>query len=78
MTDHQTFRSLNYWIEEVRKESPNVEILIVGNKIDSYDYQVGQEEVQEFSERMALSHVFTSAATGMGVKDAFSILVKRI
>jgi len=62
-------------IEELKKEMPNVPIVLVANKKDLFD----ETQLNEIKKDIKFKDVFyTSAKTGEGVEESFSCLAKHI
>jgi len=76
LTNSASFEHLPQWIEEVRANiKNNIPILLVGNKSDLIDQRaVSIEEISNFTRDFNLYYMETSAKTGDGVGDCFSIL----
>ena len=76
LTNYETFEHLPQWIEEVRANVRNeIPLLLVGNKSDLLDQRsVSMDELNDFTGKFNLYYMETSAKTGVGVGDCFSIL----
>ena len=76
LTNYETFEHLPMWIEEVRANvRSDIPLLLVGNKSDLTDQRtVTMEEINDFSEKFHFYYMETSAKTGDGVGDCFSVL----
>lgn len=78
ITRKETFDEIrNYWYQQVVENSPkNIQIVIVGNKSDLYEYQdISTEEVKKFAEQFNASVFETSAKTAIGVDVSFFYLL---
>ena len=77
VTDSKSFDSLSFWLEETKKKaSPDVSIVVVGNKIDLQSQRVVDRSTAErFCQERSIPYFETSAATGEGVNDAFLQLI---
>ena len=81
VTERKSFDRVIRWIESIKEDldPQNVEILLVGNKIDMIN-----EKVVSFSEGNELAKIFgvnfieTSAKTGENVESAFFTIIKKI
>lgn len=76
ITRKETFEEIrNYWYQQVVDNSPkNIQMVIVGNKSDLYEYQdISSEEVKKFAEQFNASVFETSAKTAVGVDVSFFI-----
>ncbi|CAD8139812.1 unnamed protein product [Paramecium octaurelia] len=77
VTKKKTFHHLINWLNEVKQDS-SAEIMIVGNKIDSWGREVSQDEGQQLAQQTGCLYLETSARTGENVIQAFETLVQRI
>ncbi|QEE14824.1 GTP-binding protein [Promethearchaeum syntrophicum] len=75
LTNRESFDHVPKWLEEVKKESGNIPILLVGNKSDLIDERtVSLEEALQISKDLNMFYVESSAKNGNGVGDVFAIL----
>ncbi|MFX1396951.1 MAG: GTP-binding protein [Promethearchaeota archaeon] len=76
LTNYESFEHLPMWIEEIRDNIKNeIPLLLVGNKSDLIDQRaVSPEEISEFTKNFNLYYMESSAKTGEGVGDCFSVL----
>jgi hypothetical protein len=67
----ETFEHLTTWLEDCRKySSPNIVIILVGNKIDlEANRQVTREEGETFAQKNGLYFIETSAKTAENVDE---------
>lgn len=79
VTDRKSFRNLEYWIDEVNRNSTIKDAvkLIIANKIDQLS-DVETAEGREFAADHVSLFLETSARTGEGVKLAFDELVLKV
>lgn len=83
MTNKESFMSLNDWIKEVRKNTKeNVEMLILGNKIDNEtEICVSDEEIEKFLFDNDINKdcfIKTSAKEDVKVNYAFETLTRKL
>ncbi|GFG28707.1 hypothetical protein Cfor_05989 [Coptotermes formosanus] len=73
ITNRETFNSLANWLSDARTlASPNIIILLVGNKRDlDGDREVTFLEASRFAQENELMFLETSAKTGENVEEAF-------
>merc|ERR1712100_823804 len=73
ITRRETFAHLTSWLEESRQHaSPNMTIMLIGNKCDDEEKRaVTKEEGELFAKQHGLLFLETSAKTAHNVEDAF-------
>ncbi|KAH8739595.1 Rab2 GTPase [Cryptosporidium ryanae] len=72
ITRRDTFNHLEKWLIDVKRNAtPNMVIILVGNKCDLDRREVTTEEGKEFARRNGLLFVETSAKTSHNVENAF-------
>ncbi|KAF7457744.1 putative ras-related protein Rab-2 [Cryptosporidium felis] len=72
ITRRDTFNHLGKWLIDVKRNStPNMVIILVGNKSDLDRREVTTEEGIKFAEQNGLMFIETSAKTSHNVEDAF-------
>lgn len=71
LTSKESFQKLPKWIEDIRNESTQMLIFIVGNKNDREDREVSKEEAEAFAEQNNAHYMETSAKTGDNVEALF-------
>merc|ERR1711934_1154354 len=80
ITRRETFTHLTSWLEESRQHaSPNMTIMLIGNKCDDEDKRaVSKEEGEAFAKQHGLLLLETSAKTAHNVEEAFFDTAKEI
>jgi small GTP-binding protein len=75
VTRQDTLDSLENWYNEIKSVSPNISLILVGNKIDLSDSRViSTQQGEELAKKLNLSYIETSAKTGENINDAFKML----
>jgi len=75
LTNRESFDHVPKWLEEVKKESGNIPILLVGNKSDLIDERdVSLNEAKQMAVDLNMFYVESSAKNGKGVGDVFAML----
>ncbi|WP_371801899.1 GTP-binding protein [Candidatus Lokiarchaeum ossiferum] len=75
LTNRESFDHIPKWMDEVKKESGSIPMLLVGNKKDLVDQRViSRNEAEEVAKDLNMFYVESSAKSGDGVGDVFGIL----
>ncbi|MBY8991069.1 MAG: GTP-binding protein [Candidatus Lokiarchaeota archaeon] len=75
VTRKDTLDKVENWFSEIKDVSPNISLILVGNKIDLTEDRVISTEMGEaFAKKLNLSYIETSAKTGENINDAFKML----
>lgn len=80
MTDPVSFNNVQYWLKKIKKHGDeNVEIILMGNKIDLInDIAVTSEEAERVAMQNSISCFDTSAKDSTNVDYAFKQLLTNI
>lgn len=80
ITNYESFRNLQFWMEEVRKSDHiPTKIVLIGNKCDLHHHRmVSQEKVGGFAEKIGATMFEVSAKTHMNLDDAFQEMAKQV
>jgi small GTP-binding protein len=77
VTRRRSFTELSKWIEEADESiGTRVPILLVGNKTDLPDRAVPADEAKKWAEDNGFLYLESSAKTGEGVADMFTVLAE--
>lgn len=75
VTRQDTFEKIEGWFKEIKSVSPNISLILVGNKIDLEENRaLTTEQGEELGKNLNLSYIETSAKTGENINDAFKML----
>lgn len=75
VTRKETLDILENWFEEIKSVSPNISLILVGNKIDLEEQRViSTTQGEDLAQKLSLSYIETSAKTGENINDAFKML----
>jgi small GTP-binding protein len=75
VTNRKSYENIENWHNEIIKASPNISLILVGNKIDlKDDREILNKEGSKLAEKLGLSYIETSAKTGENINDAFKML----
>jgi small GTP-binding protein len=79
ITNRDSFKSCEYWIEETKCLSEHVTLILVGNKNDLQDTRViSEDEGKTLAEEHGMLFIETSAKTGSNVNELFKMLVETV
>lgn len=78
VTDKQSFKNVETWVSDVKSVVKDVNIALVGNKIDLDDREVTNEEAEAFALSSGFLSFETSAKTGHNVRNVFKQLIEAI
>jgi small GTP-binding protein len=80
LTDRTSFDALDDWLNDIHSLcAPNVDILLVGNKLDLREERViSQNEALSFSERHGIEFIETSAVQAVNISETFLRLARAI
>lgn len=75
----RSFEDAHYHIMRIRQvnDSEKVPIILVGNKIDCKRV-IDRTEVKNYTKFLHIPYIESSAKTGEGVREAFSLLVREV
>ncbi|TXT54308.1 MAG: hypothetical protein BAJATHORv1_70008 [Candidatus Thorarchaeota archaeon] len=77
VTRRRSFAELHKWVEEADASiGTRVPMICVGNKIDLPDRAVSPEEAKKWAEDQGFLYMESSAKTGEGVADMFTVLAE--
>jgi small GTP-binding protein len=77
VTRPETFHNIDTWHKEITEVEPNINLVLVGNKIDLERY-ISREQGEQKAEELGISYEETSAKTGENIEEAFRLLALQI
>ena len=83
VSDKETFEKVKGWIRNIKeKAGKNVEILLVGNKIDLKDANgvdlVDMEEIEQLALENEITHFLVSAKEDINIKETFQCMAEKV
>ncbi|NWF95809.1 MAG: GTP-binding protein, partial [Candidatus Thorarchaeota archaeon] len=77
VTRRRSFAELSKWVQEADESiGVRVPVVCVGNKVDLPDRAVSSEEAKQWAESQGFIYMESSAKTGEGVADMFTVLAE--
>ena len=80
ITKRDTFEKLDFWIEDLKENSDNIDNLyihLIGNKNDLEEQRaISFEEATNFAKKNKLPYMEVSAKTGKNIKNLFDEVIK--
>jgi len=74
LTNRESFDHVFNWITEVKQNTGDVPLVLVGNKSDLPEREIPADEAGALAKKLGLYYMESSAKTGDGVADCFEIL----
>ncbi|MHA1455895.1 MAG: GTP-binding protein [Promethearchaeota archaeon] len=75
VTNQISFENIENWHKEILSASPNISLILVGNKIDLEDKRVVfRGDGEKTAKKLGIPYIETSAKTGESINDAFRML----
>ncbi len=79
VTRKETFDHLQYWLDTIAQHArSDVEIILVGNKIDKPDRVVSRQVAEEWAKSKGIRYIETSAKNNEGIAEMFMKLCERV
>ncbi len=79
VTDRKAFESVTDWMNHIKTNADSdVEIVLVGNKIDMTNRAINEEEGKTLAKKYNVPFIETSALTGYNIEKTFATLVQTI
>ena len=78
VTNKASFENIGNWLQEIKDNLANPNLVLFGNKADLPDRQVTESDARKYAKKMNLEYFETSAKTKQGLNEGFSFLVNDI
>lgn len=63
-------------MKDIKDQSEDIRLILIGNKVDESDRQVSSEEVKKYAEDNYFPYFETSAKDGTGIEEAMQHLIQ--
>ena len=80
VTDEASYNKIRDWMDQIISNTPKdtISLVLLGNKCDSEERAVTEEQGKKLAEELKISFFETSALNGQGINEAFEQLAKDI
>ena len=75
VTKKETFEHVNNWLETIKEEMTEPNLILFGNKIDLENRQVSKEEAEKYANKNNLKYFETSAKLSKGIDEGFDYII---
>ena len=75
VTIRKTFENVNEWLEKIKEDLSDPNIVIFGNKIDKEGREISPEEAEKFAKSLNLKYFETSAKLSQGINEGFDYII---
>ncbi len=74
LSNRESFEHVPKFLDEIKTAGLAVPVVLVGNKSDLPNREVPREEAESLANKLGLTYLESSAKTGNGVADCFTVL----
>ena len=78
VTKKLTFQNVDNWLQEIKDNLTNPNLVLFGNKADLNDREVTENEAKKYAKKNNLEYFETSAKTKQGLNEGFSYFINDI
>ena len=75
VTKKETFDHVNNWLETIKEEMPEPNLILFGNKIDLENREVSFEDAEKYANKNNLKYFETSAKLHKGINEGFEYII---
>ena len=75
VTKKETFDHVNNWLETIKEEMPEPNLILFGNKIDLENREVSFEDAEKYANKNNLKYFETSAKLNKGINEGFEFII---
>ena len=77
VTDKKSFESIQQFYEQIKNETSEEHIILLGNKIDKEGRQVTKEQGEKLAKELGMIFFECSAKTGENINDIFNKIIEK-
>ena len=75
VTEKKTFDNVNEWLQKVKEDLSEPNIVIFGNKIDKVGRVISKEQAEKFAKSLNLTYFETSAKLSQGINEGLDYII---
>jgi len=75
VTIRKTFENVNEWLEKIKTDLSEPNVIIFGNKVDLEPREVSREEAENYAKKQNLKYFETSAKLSKGINEGFDYII---
>ena len=75
VTIPKTFDNVNEWLQKIKDDLSDPNVVIFGNKIDKEDRKISREDAEKFAKSLNLKYFETSAKLNQGIDEGFDYII---
>ena len=75
VTKKETFDHVNNWLETIKEEMTEPNLILFGNKIDLENREVSFEDAEKYANKNNLKYFETSAKLNKGINEGFEYII---
>ena len=75
VTEQKTFDNVDEWLQKIKDDLSDPNVVIFGNKIDKEGRKVSREDAENFAKKLNLKYFETSAKLHQGINEGFDYII---
>ena len=75
VTKRETFEHVDVWLQTIKEELLEPNLILFGNKIDLDNRQVTKEEAEKYAKKLNMAYFETSAKLAKGITEGFDFII---
>jgi len=79
VNNRESFVNLDRWLLRIKTEAPkNIQVLLVGNKIDLKERFINTEEAEDLAKKNNLTYIESSAKDNINIERGFNEIITKV